>query len=93
MTAQGSRTAGLGAGDGAAGRAVHSLLVFVQRGLQQAQRVHQPRCEAQLLSCRSPQPRARRAVLVQLELLLRLFADQLRLWGREKASGVALRLP
>lgn len=59
------------------------LLVFVQRGLQQAEGIDQPPGEAQLLPRRPPQAQPLHARLVQLELLLRLFADQLGL----KANG------
>lgn len=53
------------------------LLVFVECGLQQTERVDQTSSEAQLLSDSPLQACPLHTVLVQIELLLRLFADQL----------------
>lgn len=64
------------------GAAGYSLLVFVQRGLQEAEGIHQPCSKAQLLSRSAPEASTLRAVLVQIKLLLSLFADQLGLLGR-----------
>lgn len=53
----------------------HLLFVFMQRGLQESQRVNQTAGEAQLLPHSSLQPRPLRAGFIQLELLLSLLAD------------------
>lgn len=60
-------------------------MVSVERGLQQTQGVDQPPGEAQLLASSPPQPRPLRAVLMQVELLLSLFADQLSLRTRGRS--------
>lgn len=49
----------------------------MQRGLQQTERVDQTASEAQLLPGGSLESRSLHTVLIQVELLLGLFADQL----------------
>ena len=49
----------------------------MERGLQETERVDEAASEAQLLPDGSSQPRSLHAVLVQVKLLLGLFADQL----------------
>ncbi len=51
----------------------------MQHGLQQTERVNQTTSEAQLLPGGSFQPRSLHTVLIQVKLLLGLFADQLSL--------------
>lgn len=53
------------------------LLVFVQRGLQQTQRIDQTCSETQLLPNRTSQADPFHTSFTELELLLSLFADQL----------------
>lgn len=60
-------------------RSQYLLFVFVQRGLQQTERVHQTRGEAALLSRSSSERLGLGHGPVQVELLLGLFADQLSL--------------
>lgn len=57
------------------------LFVFVQSGLQQIERVHQPRGKAALFSRSSSEPLPLGQGPVQIKLLLSLFADQLSLSG------------
>lgn len=66
----------------------------MQRGLQQAERVDQTASEAQLLPGGSLESRSLHTVLIQVELLLGLFADQLGLQTHKQifSSVVLLRL-
>lgn len=66
------------------------LFIFVQRGLQQAERVHQSWGKAALLSWRPSEPRPLGHVPIQVKLLLCLFTDQLSLPGKGHAHTDAL---
>lgn len=63
------------------------LFVFVQRGLQQVEGVHQSRGEAALFPRSSPEPLRLGRAPGQVKLLLRLFADQLGLSGLRANTG------
>lgn len=62
------------------------LFVFVQRGLQQVEGVHQPRGKTALFSWRPSELRPLLQVAVQVKLLLGLFTDELSLSGTRTPS-------
>lgn len=62
------------------------LLVFVQSGLQQAEGVDQSWGEAALLSWWPSERRSLAQTAAQVEFLMSLFTDQLRLSRRERTG-------